>query len=203
MSKSSWFDDAATSLAEKSWCHLPGVLPSSMIQGINTWIDQQYDAGNFKPAEIGKGHRQKSADTIRRDQTLWLKDDSEDHSIKELNTFIESLRVALNRELYSGLEAFEGHFSIYAPGSFYKRHLDTFRDDDSRSMTFIMYLNESWRDGDGGELRLELDANRDTLIQPTAGTVVLFDSRQFFHEVMPARSERRSFNGWFKVRALG
>lgn len=174
-----------------------------MIQDLNAWIGHQYAAGNFKAAEIGKGHRQKSADAIRRDQTLWLQDDKEDHSINELNGFIESLRVALNRELYSGFEEFEGHFSIYAPGSFYKRHLDTFRDDDSRSMTFIMYLNESWREGDGGELRLEIDANRQILIQPTAGTIVLFDSRKFFHEVMPARIERRSFTGWFKVRALG
>jgi SM-20-related protein len=174
-----------------------------MIQDLNTWIDQQYAAGNFKAAEIGKGHRQKSADTIRSDQTLWLQDDNEGQSINELHGFIESLRVALNRELYSGLETFEGHFSIYGSGSFYKRHLDCFRDDDSRSMTFIMYLNESWREDDGGELRLELDANREILIQPTAGTVILFDSRKFFHEVMPARTERRSFTGWFKVRALG
>lgn len=202
MSELSWLESAVALLAEKSWCQLPGVLPPGMIHRLNDWIDKEHKLGHFKLAGIGKGVRQQSDHAIRRDQTLWLPAHSDEKPIVELQACIESLRMTLNSELFSGLEGFEGHFSIYESGSFYKRHVDAFRDDDSRSITFIIYLNESWRAGDGGELKLETGSGSEVLIPPTKGTIVLFDSRKFYHEVLPARRERRSFTGWFKVRSL-
>ena len=185
MSENSWLESAVAQLAEKSWCLLPGVLSPGMTHSLNDWIDNEYKLGHFKLAGIGKGFRQQSDHAIRRDQTLWLPERCEDESIVELTACIESLRMRLNRELFSGLEDFEGHFAIYESGSFYKRHVDAFRDDDSRSITFIIYLNELWRPGDGGELRLETGNGMQVLIPPTQGTIVLFDSRKFYHEVLP------------------
>jgi len=37
-------------------------------------------------------------------------------------------------------------------------------------------------------------------VHPTGGTLVLFLSERFAHEVLPAKRERLSLTGWFKSR---
>lgn len=197
-----WVSEAADQLSQKSWCCLPSALSVDMTARLNQWIDEQKKLNRFQMAGVGRAHRFQNNESIRRDQILWLPQGDDSHVLSDLESVIEAIRHGLNHELFAGLERFEGHFSIYDAGSFYKRHRDAFRDDDSRSMTLIIYLNEMWCPEDGGELRLELAGEQEVLIQPQRGTVVLFDSRQFFHEVLPARRERRSFTGWFNVRSL-
>ncbi|HZF23121.1 MAG TPA: 2OG-Fe(II) oxygenase, partial [Burkholderiales bacterium] len=116
----------------------------------------------------------------------------------------ETLRLALNRELQLGLLEFECHFSRYAQGAFYRKHLDQFRGDRRRRLSCALYLNENWGREDGGELRLYLDAGeagkfKDVL--PVGGTLVLFLSERFAHEVLPGKRERLSLAGWFKTRS--
>ena len=67
---------------------------------------------------------------------------------------MEGLRQQLNRELFLGLDEYESHFALYAPGAFYRTHLDRFRDDDQRTVSVVIYLNDSWLPGQGGALRL-------------------------------------------------
>jgi SM-20-related protein len=67
----------------------------------------------------------------------------------------------------------------------------------------VLYLNEDWARDDGGELRLHLDAAEAGKIQdvlPVGGTLVLFLSEHFAHEVLPANRERLSLAGWFRTR---
>jgi SM-20-related protein len=67
----------------------------------------------------------------------------------------------------------------------------------------VTYLNQDWRASDGGELVLYQDeADKNGLrILPEAGTVVLFLSDEFPHEVLPAKVDRYSIAGWFRVNA--
>ena len=51
-------------------------------------------------------------------------------------------------------QGYEFHYALYETGSFYKKHMDQFRNNDSRKYSMIMYLNEGWQDGDGGELNI-------------------------------------------------
>ena len=118
---------------------------------------------------------------------------------------METLRQALNRELYLGLFEFEAHLAIYPPGAVYKKHLDQFRGIGLRTVTTTLYLNDNWQAADGGQLRLyldETDPQRYLDVQPEAGTLVTFLSARFLHEVLPAARERLSITGWFKVRDL-
>ncbi len=47
-----------------------------------------------------------------------------------------------------------------------------------RRINLILYLNENWREGDGGELELSHKNNPDSIIRiaPTLGTVVIFET---------------------------
>jgi SM-20-related protein len=67
----------------------------------------------------------------------------------------------------------------------------------------VLYLNEDWRDSDCGQLRFYTDGSDGGEyldIFPQAGTLVLFRSACFWHEVMPARRERFSVTGWLRER---
>ena len=114
--------------------------------------------------------------------------------------FIETLRHRLNRELYLGLNGFEGHYATYGPGARYARHLDRFRDDDARVVSCILYLNPDWQEDDGGQLRLETGAGTHVEVMPEAGTLATFLSDRFWHEVLPSRRLRRSVTGWLLRR---
>lgn len=197
-----WIDTVVSDLADKGWALLPKVLPSPFCMELNSWIDQQVALGSFQRAGIGRGQKYQKNESVRGDLVLWMSDLDEGQHLSRLETLLDTLRHRLNRDLFAGLETFEGHFAIYPPGGFYRRHVDTFRDDDARKLTLLLYLNERWEKSDGGELILEMSDRSTVTIAPTMGTIVVFDSRRFPHEVTEANAERRSFTGWFKVRPL-
>ena len=115
---------------------------------------------------------------------------------------LDQVRQAVNRSLYLGLEDLESHFAVYPRGAFYKKHLDRFRNDDARTLTAVLYLNQDWPEDAGGEMRLYLDDTcvRHLDVRPEAGTLVLFLSDRFWHEVLPAGHQRLSVTGWFRRR---
>jgi SM-20-related protein len=164
------------------------------------------------PAAMGRAGARRLDPSRRGDSTHWLDPATPTRAQSAYWSRIEALRVALNRELMLGLNELEAHYALYPPGSLYARHRDRFRDDDARVLSSVLYLNENWDDDDGGALRLHLDTRpRPALenearvdpaahmdVSPRSGTLVLFLSAEFEHEVLPARRERLSIAGWFR-----
>ena len=101
--------------------------------------------------------------------------------------------------------SFESHFSLYGPGDYYKRHKDAFKGEANRVLSLALYLNPGWTADDGGELvlypsdadaetveapmRLAAGLPAETKVTPLMGTLVLFLSEDFPHEVLPAVRE--------------
>ncbi len=161
-------------------------------------------AGEFRPAGVGRGEMQQVRKDIRSDQIRWLSRDDCAPTQADYLALMEGYRQSLNRQLFLGLMDFEVHGALYPPGSFYRRHLDQFRGVGERTITAILYLNEDWQAEHGGQLRIELDAQGNTLeILPEQGTFVTFISANYWHEVLPATRERLSLTGWFKTRSIG
>eukprot|EP00041_Stephanoeca_diplocostata_P016604 m.328050 g.328050 ORF g.328050 m.328050 type:complete len:795 (+) comp20423_c0_seq1:157-2541(+) len=83
-------------------------------------------------------------------------------------------------------------------GARYIKHCDN-PHRNGRKLTVLYYLNNGWRAGDGGELRVYDSAGgvvRD--IEPVLDRVVLFFSDQRVpHEVLPAHKERFAVTLWF------
>jgi SM-20-related protein len=146
--------------------------------------------------------RQDSAQTIiRGDQIAWL------HAGASLACdaylqIMDQVRVLLNQSLYLGLVDFESHFSFYAPGTFYRPHVDRFHHDDTRMISIVLYLNDDWLSEQGGALRLHPKSLPSLDIAPIACRLVVFLSAEMLHEVMPATRERMSLTGWFRRRQL-
>jgi len=67
----------------------------------------------------------------------------------------------------------------------------------------VCYLNDAWRAEHGGALRIELADGREHDVLPQAGTLVVFMSADFPHEVLAASRERLSITGWYRRRGSG
>ncbi|MCB0388313.1 MAG: 2OG-Fe(II) oxygenase, partial [Winogradskyella sp.] len=117
---------------------------------------------------------------------------------------INNLVNYLNKTCFLGILHKEFHYALYPEGTYYKRHLDTFQNDDRRKLSFVCYLNEEgWLPENGGELVLYLDENgkeTEKVIYPFPGRVVIFESQIIEHEVKPVNKERMSITGWLKTR---
>ena len=186
-------------LASHGWSQQSIFLPQALTMELAEECRARAAAGQLNPAGIGRGDQQQVQEGIRGDRIGWLESGQSAAGDRYL-ALMESLRQALNRELFLGLEELESHFALYPPGACYQRHLDRFRDDDSRTVSVIVYLNEDWQPDDGGELRLYLPDGRVHDVLPLGGSLACFLSADMPHEVLPARRERLSLTGWFRRR---
>lgn len=134
---------------------------------------------------------------FRSDVIYWL--DREHNNIHENSFFdlMDTFVSFLNETCYTGITGYEFHYTMYEEGSFYKRHLDQFRNNDSRQYSMIMYLNSEWQKSDGGELCI-YHKDRIENISPTNGKSVFFKSSELEHEVLLSNKPRMSITGWLK-----
>ena len=120
----------------------------------------------------------------------------------------------LQQPLATGMEV---TYVIYPVGGYYQPHIDAMDGTSSakRCVSFICYLTPSgWTYDDGGALRVHYGRETDSGsgaqvtrdadtgadyedVAPESGSLVLFDSKQLWHEVLPTRRERACLVGWF------
>jgi SM-20-related protein len=192
------FARIAEDIRVKGYSINPGALPAGLTDALMTRLVQMNDE-RFNPAGIGRELRHMRNRFVRNDEICWI--NGESAAGRDWLAWSAGLQAFLNRRLLLGLFSFESHFAHYAPGAYYKRHLDAFRGEANRVLSVVAYLNTGWNADDGGELVLYSDAaDRNGLrVSPIAGTVVVFLSEDFPHEVLPARRDRYSIAGWYSV----
>lgn len=194
--------------------HISQEIYSNSYIVVDNFVDQAFrkellkeqtdllNQGQFKKAAVGKGDQKQVRTEIRSDEVLWM----DPMALSPLQAIfwekIEELKQVLNRRCFLGLKSFEGHFARYPIGSFYKRHLDQFHAVPHRIVTVILYLNESWTEADGGQLRMyfpqEDGSERVEDVLPLGGRLVVFLSEEIPHEVLPTKKERISITGWLR-----
>lgn len=193
-------------IADPGWISLPGFLDEDTARGLAQESRAAWDQGDFRRAGVGRGAGLTIREDVRRDHVLWLAPDEKRPFQQRYLNQLEDLRCELNRHLYLGLFNFEGHFAVYPEGAFYKAHLDRHQNTQDRIVTAILYLNDGWQSGDGGELKLwttpgEQDGPFE-IIEPRLGTLVCFLAGDYWHEVLPAQKTRMSITGWFRRNAV-
>ncbi|MCH1918768.1 2OG-Fe(II) oxygenase [Shewanella sp. A3A] len=196
------FDDAlldtiADALVSDGYLILRDVLPQQLTEALRVRVEEA-PVEDFRFAAIGRGGEQQLNHDIRSDRIRWLEPSSEPDS--GYTMFMESLREGLNQRLFMGLFDYESHYAWYRPGAFYQKHLDALRGSQNRILTTVFFLNHEWQAEQGGELKLydEDDQLLHTIL-PEFGTLVIFLSERFPHEVCPTQRGRGSIAGWFRV----
>lgn len=187
-------------LATQGWSQQTVFIPTDLTTQLAKECHKRAQRGELAPAAVGRGAEKIVHQNIRGDCIQWL-DAGHHRAVDRYLGLMEQLREAINQSLFLGLEDFESHFTLYPPGAFYKKHIDRFRDDDRRTLSCVAYLNEDWLPEQGGALRMYLDNERVHDVVPQAGTLIIFMSAQWPHEVLPATRDRLSVTGWFRRRA--
>ena len=192
------FEKIAGDLRSAGFSINPASLPSDFTALLLQRI-HDIDEAKFASAGIGRGDDYIAKQSVRTDEISWIYDDSA--AGVGWNKWAERLRCYLNRALLLGLFSFESHFSHYGKGDFYKRHFDAFVGDKNRILSIVVYLNPIWGESDGGELVIyqnEADI-KGIKVAPLNGTVVVFLSEEFPHEVLPAMRDRYAIAGWYRA----
>jgi len=197
------FDPVISELSDKGYAVLPaGFLSAVELAALNENFRELAATGRFRAAGVGKERNHQRLSSIRRDQICWFEPTRLQNGQEIFWSRLGELKDEINRQLFAGLWDLEGHFALYPPGGFYRRHLDRFASDDARTITVVFYLNENWQPEHGGELVI-YDGSTEVIVEPRLGTLVIFRSEQIEHEVRESRAERRSFAGWFRRRTGG
>lgn len=193
------FERIIDDLVNQRWCVIPEFIPATLTSVLYSEAKHRYNNNGMHAAKIGKGQNQQLNTDYRGDAILWLDGSTEPQ--KAYLSILDELKNQLNQNLYLGLNELEAHYALYPPGTFYKKHLDSFKNNNLRRITVLSYLNPSWCNEDGGELIIYNSQNEIiTSVLPKAGTFVCFVSEELPHEVATTHAERASIAGWFRVR---
>jgi len=190
----------AADLAEHSYATVNGFLKADQVDDMLERIHALFKGGGLKEAGIGKAHQFQVNKEVRKDKIHWLDPNEAVASTQQFTQRLRHLMRFINRSCFLGLKDLEMHYTMYPEGAYYKRHLDQFKTNDHRRLTFLCYLNKGWTQADGGTLRLyHSDAKEQETqvdILPLAGRFVCFRSDLLEHEVLICHRERYSLTGW-------
>ena len=201
LERSESLDEAAAALRERGWWSGDDALDPLLVKALLGSLARLQSAEALYRAGIGRENEFRVEKTIRGDRIHWLS--RNDPVQARFLDQMEALRQRLNRALFLGLFEFEAHFAHYPPHAFYRRHVDSFRGAANRVLSIVAYLNSDWRPGDGGELVLYAETGEEVLarIEPNGGRLAIFLSEEIPHEVLPARRDRYSIAGWYRLNA--
>lgn len=174
-------------------------LDLARVRALHECLHERRARGDFSEARIGRDKTLQLNPGVRGDLTCWLSEPLF-AAERELLSALEQLRLQLNRDLFLGLFELELHYAWYPPGAGYARHVDQPLGSTARRVSLILYLNEAWPCGAGGELELCDEQGASRRIEPLAGRLVCFLSEGREHAVLAAQQDRFSVAGWFRAR---
>jgi SM-20-related protein len=204
------FSALGDQLAQQNYGILDHYLSQDECTQLRSHLLWLYEEGKMKKAGIGTSFQFQVDASIRGDYILWIETHQPDSQTSALVERTQSLMQFFNRYFYLGLRDVEMHFAVYPAGAGYQRHTDQLQQNNHRILSMVLYLNENWQTGDGGQLRIFLPENEhlDGVdhyldVDPIGGRLVCFRSDLIEHEVMPTNRERMSITGWMLDQPIG
>jgi predicted 2-oxoglutarate/Fe(II)-dependent dioxygenase YbiX len=158
-------------------------------------IRRAMDAGEACPAEVFAGDFIVDPD-VRRAADITV----DAATIARADAIVEAARTRLETHFAVTLGNREGAGLLrYVRGDFYRLHRDAAEDDAAlgqRRVSVVLFLSGG-ASCEGGRLRVYDDRGAWQAVEPAAGLLVAFDSRQW-HEVLPVESGVRDvIVDWF------
>jgi SM-20-related protein len=195
------FETIIDDLLKQQYSIVNDFFSSEEVELLRNSLIAKYEADKFKKSAIGNRTNEEIDKTVRGDFILWMDEKNANEAeflfFKKINELVNYL----NKTCFLGILHKEFHYAVYPTGTFYKRHLDTFQNDDRRKLSIVCYLNEAnWLPQNGGELTIYKEKGALDIL-PLPGRIVIFESQILEHEVKIVKaSERMSITGWLKTR---
>lgn len=207
-------------LLDDGYVIIENFLPSeNWMEALRGDVLNLRDEKKFKIAKIGQDSTNALNEEIRVAETCFIGRDKPElqdvpNPVREkLYDVLEALRVDLESSGPTSLDPNLSEFlyAYYPKGGFYRRHRDAIKGSASwlREYSILLYLNEDSYDPevDGGRLRMHFDSGGDFLpegeaplfqdVDACGGTLVIFESFRFPHEVLDTVAERFAVVGWY------
>lgn len=181
-------------LAESDFVIIDDFISDELFGIIMQFFRKMENEEKLQKAGIGASGEFRITSAIRGDFIYWL-DRNKDIELAPFFGLMDELNQNLKRFCYLSLADSEFHIAKYPAGSHYNKHLDQFQERSNRQITVLIYLNENWKPGDGGELKIYRD-EENILIEPIAKRLLLFKSDCVEHEVLTTHVPRYSLTGW-------
>lgn len=191
------FDTIINSYLEDNIGFDSNFLSITLANGLHQNILQLQQDEQMQHANIGNDKIKDNNQKIRSDKIYWMDKSHNNAFENEFLQLAENFIEHLNSTYYTGINAYEFHYAVYEEGTYYKRHKDQFKNNNSRKYSLINYLNHNWLEEDGGQL-LVYQNDGVQKIQPQSQTAVFFNSSEMEHEVVLAHRQRMSITGWLK-----
>lgn len=196
------FEEIIQDLLDKQYSVIDTFFTENEVENLRKILLHKHEEDALKKAAIGNVFNEKIVKSIRGDFISWINESEAKPAEQVFFNRITEFTNYINRTCYLGIQQREFHYALYPINTFYKRHLDTFQNDDSRRLSIVCYLNdEDWRPEYGGELVIYKEEEA-VKIYPLKGRVVIFESNILEHEVKPVNQIRLSITGWLKTRKL-
>jgi SM-20-related protein len=193
----------AQDLKDKGWHFSDSLVPLELCEDLLSQLLEHQQANALKKAHIGQGVETQIQKEIRGDFIRWMDFEKPTAYEKKFADWLDLFLQNLRPELLLGLGQYEFHYAFYPPETRYEKHIDVFKKDSARKISFVLYLNKNWAASDGGELVLfeEQDPTREAQrISPHFGHLVVFLCDAIYHQVNFTNRERFSVTGWLKNR---
>lgn len=147
---------------------------------------------DYKEAKLTHGERQSS---IRGDSIRWI-----DHDCPAGLAYLDSINELgsyFNRTLYTGIRSSEAHYACYPAGFGYQWHSDNPVGRDERVISAVFYLNDDWREQDGGQITVINKLGDTVQLLPKLNRLIIFDSN-LRHQVEITHRRRFSIATWLR-----
>ena len=207
-------------LQDQGYVIIDDFLPTeSLMEALRGDVMNLRKNNKFRIAKIGEGSTNALNEEIRVAETCFIGNDKPELkdvpnvAREKLYNILETLRADLQEAGQNNLDPNLSEFlyAYYPKGGFYRRHRDAVKGSASwlREYSFLLYLNEESYDPDtdGGRLRMHFDSGGDFLpdgeaplfqdVDAYGGTLVIFESNRFPHEVLDTEAERFAVVGWY------
>lgn len=198
------FEHIIADISKDQYSVIDNFFSPDEVEVLRHSLLEKYEDDNFKKSAIGNKLNETIKRSVRGDVILWIHEHQANSAEQLFFERINALVNYLNKTCFLGILQKEFHYAIYPTGTFYKRHIDTFQNDDRRKLSLVCYLNEDgWVNENGGELCLYFNKNNREIeknIYPLPGRVVIFESQIIEHEVKIVHAQRLSITGWLKTR---
>jgi len=194
------FDDLINSYIDNQVGISENFLSPSLAIHLKDDLNAHYSNQHMHTAGTSNASIAAQNKTVRGDMIYWLDRKHNNQNENDFFKLMDDFVTRLNSTCYTGITGYEFHYTRYDTGVFYKKHVDQFRNDQSRKFSMITYLNADWQQPDGGELCIH-HADSMQNISPTNCKSVFFKSNELVHEVLLTHKPRLSITGWLKVDA--
>lgn len=191
------FEDLINSFIENKVGIADKFINDSLAQALTENLQNLFAIDKLHAAGTGHNSGHLVNNLFRGDKIYWLDASHNNAAEDQFFVLMDAFVKYLNESCYTGITGYEFHYTLYPAGTFYKKHLDRFQDNDSRKYSMIMYLNLDWKTEDGGQLCIQHPEGAQN-IDPTNGKVVFFNSKEMEHEVLLTNKPRMSITGWLK-----